>query len=69
MVLLHYDSLCAVVQYVLLGGEEGLFTLQVTSDPDPVMEQVSLYPALLHAYCYMYASKKKGTLRTGLLYM
>ena len=29
------------VQYILLGAEEGLFTLQITNSPDPVMEQVS----------------------------
>ena len=34
-------SLCYSVQYILLGAEEGLFSLLVTNNPDPVMEQVS----------------------------
>lgn len=29
------------LQYILLGAEEGLFSLLVTNNPDPVMEQVS----------------------------
>ncbi|CAI8010512.1 Mitogen-activated protein kinase kinase kinase kinase 5, partial [Geodia barretti] len=32
------------VQYVLFGAEEGLFSLLVTNNPDPVMEQVSSRP-------------------------
>ena len=28
-------------QYVLLGAEEGLFSLMITNQGDPVMEQVS----------------------------
>ena len=32
---------CFVAQYVLLGADEGLFSLQVVANnPDPVMEQV-----------------------------
>ena len=34
-------SLSTTVQYVLLGADEGLFSLLVTNNPDPVMEQVS----------------------------
>lgn len=33
--------LCPAAQYVLLGAEEGLFSLHVVpNNPDPVMEQV-----------------------------
>lgn len=32
----------AATQYVLLGGDEGLFSLLVTDNPDPVMEQASI---------------------------
>jgi [mitogen-activated protein kinase] kinase 5 len=32
------------VKYVLFGAEEGLFSLLVTNNPDPVMEQVSSRP-------------------------
>ncbi len=39
-------------QYVLLGADEGLFSLQVVaSNPDPVMEQVSLYVCWFVGLC------------------
>ena len=38
---LHY-----VVQYVFLGADEGLYSLQLTNTNDPVMEQV--YPRSCH---------------------
>ena len=39
--LLPFSPLAISVQYILLGAEEGLFSLLVTNNPDPVMEQVS----------------------------
>ena len=36
-----FSPLAISVQYILLGAEEGLFSLLVTNNPDPVMEQVS----------------------------
>ena len=36
-------ELSSAAQYVLLGAEEGLFSLQViANNPDPVMEQVGV---------------------------
>jgi hypothetical protein len=32
---------CVTDLYVLLGAEEGMFTLQVNTTQDPVMEQIS----------------------------
>lgn len=38
---LYYPIIIVVAQYVLLGADEGLFSLLVVSNnPDPVMEQV-----------------------------
>jgi len=42
--LLPFSPLAISVQYILLGAEEGLFSLLVTNNPDPVMEQVSSRP-------------------------
>ena len=39
-------SLRLVVQYVFLGADEGLYSLQLTNTNDPVMEQV--YPRSCH---------------------
>ena len=53
-------TLCYSVQYILLGAEEGLFSLLVTNNPDPVMEQVrpvyayTLYASLLPSAVRLY---------------
>ncbi len=39
--ILRYFPLPLTEQYVMLGAEEGLFSLLVTDNPEPVMEQVS----------------------------
>ena len=50
-VLQHMFSVAA--QYVLLGAEEGLFSLLVIpNNPDPVMEQVIVY---MHMYLHVFA--------------
>ena len=65
-VYLHVYILCYSVQYILLGAEEGLFSLLVTNNPDPVMEQVRpVYAYTLYATCSLLPSAVK--LRNSIL--
>ena len=60
------------MQYVLLGADEGLFSLLVTNNPDPVMEQVSyMYTNNVHMYMSVYtcASCELQCYRRSMLYV